>query len=976
MALVKKTQRSFAGGMLDKDLTGRQDLAKYSQGCLVLENFRVRKQGNVVKRPGTDLVCDITSILRFTSIQAAKLIPLVQERESGLYILITGGKAFLVSPDGMKMGNDTWSRDPSYIAGMYSIEVPFADEDLEMLDYCQSGDTIFFAHRNYPPGKIVYSPTGEDVEEEDESDNNTNRLRYLTYKEIKFGPASDYRPELDTQGTAGSGFPSGESTKYEEYCVTAVNGDVESLPSEPVAVLHSLPWSTEASIAVKIKDDAESAKWDHFNVYKKAGATFGLIGATSALSEEAATTPEIEFDGDTKYPNNNTVAFSWDAFGRGRDDNALSVVVKVEGSQDIADTPGRSYENVKTILVPATVEGGQTTYQTIKFDSILVRQGLAECTVRQVGSGSAAKWKAVSATFHASIAQKLVLKLYDQNDAELCSVELDLGARQTKATSSTSSTAHKTYNFGSQLPNVSSSVSAEDCARLMTEELEKKDPNIRKAKNAVFKLPSVYNLAFSKITIEGFRPYTNEDGEEEWTAAKVLLSGMDFATFGGNRLTFIDDYITPDTSVTPPKSEEHFNETGKYPACVALYQQRLVYASSDDDPFTFWMSSTGDLYNFNVHDYVRAADAIKATTAALEKPRINRMLVQRDLMLFSDGGEWMVGPSAGNAVAPSTISAKLQSVIGIAAWLKPIPVGEDILFCDGSGEALMATRYNFASDGYESTNLAVLSQRLFRNNPIKAMAYAQYPESTIECVLEDGTIASLVYMKEHDVCAWSHHTLGGGWKARDVAANKSVVNGSSHCAFIASRVESGWGKRWAILGLRDIDPNDDTLRGNLRMDAVRLVTVTHGATPPAAGQGGTVVKVGEANDGDTYAYGCVFASVLKTTSPEFTDQETAQMEVKNATESEVRVIDGSDFTVRQPEVPAAKATLMKVPCPVTGFTVAPGDADCRMPLVGNNSRNGSIILEHDGYLPLAVLSVSTSYRVEWANHAEGGGRNE
>ena len=100
------------------------------------------------------------------------------------------------------------------------------------------------------------------------------------------------------------------------------------------------------------------------------------------------------------------------------------------------------------------------------------------------------------------------------------------------------------------------------------------------------------------------------------------------------------------------------------------------------------------------------------------------------------------------------------------------------------------------------------------------------------------------------------------------------------------------------------------------------------------------------------------------------------MEIKNATESEVRVIDGSDFTVRQPEVPTKKATRMRVPCEVgtdgESYTLAPGDADCRMPLVGTNSRNGSVVLEHDGYYPLAVLSVTTSYRIEYANHANGG----
>jgi len=964
MALLKKTQRSFAGGQLDKDLMGRQDLAKYSQGCRVLENFKVRKQGNVIKRSGTDLVCDFTNILRFTAVQTAKLIPLVQDRDDGRYILMTGGHAYLVSDKGVKTHYGTWTREPVYLLA-YSIPIPFADEDLQMLDWCQSGDTVFFAHRNYPPGKIVYSRAIETVEGE-ELDNST-----LAYEKIEFGPASDYRPEMEPPET--SGFPEGESTKYEEYCVTAVKDEVESLPSEPVAVLHSLPWSTESSVVIRIKDDAESAKWDHFNIYKKAGATFGLIGATSALAGDI-TQPGIEFDGDTKYPNNNDITFSLDAFLRSRDDNSLSAVVKVSGSQGAVYTPGRSYENTKTINVPPTEEDGQTTYRTIDFDSILVRQGLAVCTIEKDESGSVVKWKAVSATFYASLAQKLVLKLFDENDSEICNAEVDLGARQTKATSEGS--ADKTYNFnGSQLPKVSSSVSAEDCARLMAEEIERKDPNVRRAKNAVFKLPSVFGKKLSKITIAGFRPYTNQEGEEEWAAAKVLLSGMEFASFGNNRLSFVDDYITPDTSVTPPKSEEHFNETGKYPACVAIYQQRLVYASSDDDPFTFWMSRTGDLYNFDSHDYVRADDAIKASTAALEAPWINRMLVHRDLMLFSDGGEWQVAPSAGNAVAPSTIAAKLQSAIGCAPWLKPIPLDADIVFCDASGEALLATRYNFASDGYESSNLSVLSQRMFRNNRIMAMAFVQFPEPTIECVLQDGTVASLVYMKEHDVCAWSLQRLGGGWTAFDVAANKSVVGGSSHCAFIARREA---GAKWAILSLRDIDPNDETLAGNLRMDAMRTVTVAHGATPPAAGQGETVVKVGAADGGDTYAVGCTFKSVLKTTSPEFSDKETAQMEIKNATESEVRVIDGSDFTVRQPEVPPQKATRMKVPSPVdetkANFTVELGDADRRMPLVGTNATNGSIVLEHDGYLPLAVLSVSTSYRVEFANNP-GADRN-
>ena len=106
------------------------------------------------------------------------------------------------------------------------------------------------------------------------------------------------------------------------------------------------------------------------------------------------------------------------------------------------------------------------------------------------------------------------------------------------------------------------------------------------------------------------------------------------------------------------------------------------------------------------------------------------------------------------------------------------------------------------------------------------------------------------------------------------------------------------------------------------------------------------------------------------------------MEVKNATEVEVRVIDGSPFTARSADVPEERATPLDVPCPINRssetYTVAPGDADCRLPVTGTNSRNGSVVIRHDGYLPLSILSVTTAYRIEFANHGFGGqdnGRN-
>ena len=1060
MALVKKTQRSFSGGMLDKDLMGRQDLAKYSQGALVLENFKVRKQGNIIKRSGTDLVCDFTRIKgngEGDTIGNAKLIPLVQSRENGFYILITGGRAYLVSPDGVKMSDGTWSREPFHGTGddavvPYSIEVPFDDSDLRMLDWCQSGDTVFFAHRSYPPGKILYS-AGE-----------------LEYERINFRVAQGRQPVIASVTPHGTWGGSGSASKEVEYVVTAVKDGVESAPSVAYAVSYNMPWGQDCGFTITVDSNSVNPDdYDCFYIYKKESDVFGLIGTTSNQTTFLDVSAVFSRSGGSLYPSGYGT-FDKPVHLRDSNENRFASVNKVTNTNVNVNTvnffeySGNNFnmqaykvwrgsaQQVKYLLETYVRQNKGTTTNTstgstsrsataqiqssgsvvfsfgsagITISKFKIRIGSIEHSINhenrvekttiygittskyQYGyayvwmptktSLTSNKWIGQYSEFTASPAKHYVATItFANGDSATANCLSDVDQRVVDTAywvpvSGSSDRFRHTYQTSDYMYSTNG-------ASEVLNRMEGNLPSVGAVVN--FDLESILSARESKtkaitsISISGMR-----DG----VTCDVLVNGLACYQGGKYVYSFTDDYITPDLTITPPKSEDHFLNPGEYPGSVQLYSQRLVYASSEKNPFKFWMSCTGDLYNFDTHEYLRASDAISAETAALEMPRINRMLVHRDLMMFAEGGEWQIAPATGNAITPGTVAAKLQSVVGSAGWLKPIPVGDEIIYCDRSGESLMATKYNFASDGYESSNLSVLSQRLFRNNPIQAMAFAQFPESTLECVLQDGRIASLVYMKEHDVCTWSIHSLGGGWSAKDAATNKSTQNGSSHVAFIAERIETignGEGneagnreRHWAIFALRDIDPDDDTLLGNLRMDAMRIVetnrTIDGARVDPETTQGEIAIRIGEMREGegelirvtkDKWAIGCPFTSVLKTTSPEFSEQETAQMEIKNTTEAEVRVIDGSDFTVRQPEIPNEKATQMAVPCPVDEhdetFTVKPGDADCRMVMTGTNSRNGSVVLEHGGYLPLAILSVTIAYAVEYANHPPRGGEEE
>ncbi len=981
MPLLKKTQRSFSGGQIDKDLTGRQDLAKYAQGCLALENFKVRKQGNVVKRAGTDLAADLSALVNGAG---AKLVPLVQERKSGLYVLLAGRRAYLLSRDGVRLADGTWSRSPTAETAL-AEPVPFDDADLPMLDHCQSGDTLFFAHRAYPPGKLVYAD-GK-----------------LAYARILFRQGQGTPPRIKSVSKLGDKWTGTGGTVHLEYAVTAVKDGVETGMSVPFATEYSAPWDTSGSIRIDIDTDGLApGSWDCFYVYKKEADVFGLIGTTSRqtafvdVSDGFSVSGDLYPPGFTEFDRSVHLRESGNRFASVHAITERTVYTRESGigTTKVWERPGTPTENdtkggVTVCATTRSPTAQRTSGEAFAFSfgaravsSFAVRLGSVAHAVGKVttrrqfymvearpeGSGAtmrpwtvfsedapSTRWEGVSTDFTPSPAKYYRARLTFADGAQSEWFDAEAAVDQTTFDKTEWAAVDGQANVWRRTYAEDDLMYSYDGADKVIERMDAKAPSV--GTTVSFEVPEAHAAkSVTKIEVAGFAD------EAHKTPAAMVVNGLACYQSGRFVGSFTDDYITPDLTITPPKAEDHFLNPGEYPGCVALYSQRLVYAASTKSPFTFWMSCTGDLYNFDRHEYVRASDAITASTSALSMPRINRMLVHRDLMLFADGGEWLVAPSAGNAVAASTIAAKLQSVIGCAPHLKPVAFDSDVLFVDGSGEAMLATRYNFASDGYESQNLTVLSQRLFRNNPIRAFAHAQFPESTVECVLADGSVASLVYMKEHDVCAWSLHRFGGGWKAQDVAANKALVRGTSDVLFLARRTVSA-GTEWAALALRDIDPDDRSLAANLRMDAVRLV---EGETAPPAADGERVVRVGAAK----WAAGHPFASVIRTTSPEFTEQETAQMEVKNATEAEIRVIDGSDFTVRAAAVPEGRATEMKVPCPVDeeAFTVSPGDADCRLPLTGANSRDGSVVLRHDGHLPLTVLSVTTSYRIEYANH--------
>ena len=432
--------------------------------------------------------------------------------------------------------------------------------------------------------------------------------------------------------------------------------------------------------------------------------------------------------------------------------------------------------------------------------------------------------------------------------------------------------------------------------------------------------------------------------------------------------SYEDEYITPDLSITPPVSKEHFAKKGDYPGCAAIYQQRLCLAGSEKEPNGFWMSCVGDLYNFDVHSSIRESDAISAQIAATEFPQINHMVMTKGLLLLCDGAEWEVAPSSGTTLSYKTVSAKMQSWIGCMKSLKPFTLGDEILFVEATGQTVRAIRYNFVSDGYESTDLTVLSQDITRNNPITQMAYQQNPDSLVWCTLADGTIAVLVYMKEHEMVAWGRHVLGGGFKARGVASSKALYNGTTDVMLLVER-----GGDYRLWRVKDDNPAG-TAAVQVTMDGTRYFDPCAPTEEEDPDEDAELVGCGW----NVEATGHPFTARMVTVRPESDPRETVRYEIQNATEVELAVLDGSTFKVRGFGLDPKYDRQVELEPEVEEETggVALKTADVRKTLYGANRRDGRIELTHEGVWPLTVLTMTTTYQVELANNPPKEGQKD
>lgn len=229
-------------------------------------------------------------------------------------------------------------------------------------------------------------------------------------------------------------------------------------------------------------------------------------------------------------------------------------------------------------------------------------------------------------------------------------------------------------------------------------------------------------------------------------------------------VSFNDSNLVPDLSKTPPIYDNVFNSANNYPSSVTYMEQRRVFAGTNNEPQTVWMTRSGTESDMSYSIPTRDDDRVKFRVAALEMNRIRHMLPLVDLMLLTNSTEFRVTSINKDAIAPNSLSVSAQAYVG-SSDVQPKIVNNTLLYCAERGGHVYEIAYDWQYGGFRTGDISVRSPHLFDGHGIFDMAYSKAPLPVVWFTSSSGALLGLTYLPEQQVGAWHRHTTDGAFES-------------------------------------------------------------------------------------------------------------------------------------------------------------------------------------------------------------------
>lgn len=431
-------------------------------------------------------------------------------------------------------------------------------------------------------------------------------------------------------------------------------------------------------------------------------------------------------------------------------------------------------------------------------------------------------------------------------------------------------------------------------------------------------------------------------------------------------LTFKDEGVTPDLSITPPNIKPTFTGAGNYPAAVSYYQQRRVFGGTLTQPQNVWMTRSGTESNITYSLPSRDDDSLSFKVAARESNIIRHIVPLQDLILLTSSAEWRLDGSNG-PLTPSNIQVGPQSYVGCSET-QPIIVNNSLLYAAARGGHVREMGFSQDAGGYITGDLSLRATHLFDTLTINDMAYSKAPIPFCWMVSSSGKLLGFTYIPEQQVGAWHQHdTINGAFESIAVVAEgeedvlycvvRRTINGQSvrYVERLHTRAFDDQEDAFFVdCGLTYSGAPADTISGLNHLEGQEVAILIDGAVHPRRTVTGGSIQLDV--EGSTIHIGLPITADLKTLPLAFETGGMGQGRVKNVNKVWLRVFRSSGIYVGSSIVRLTEAKQRTTE--PWGSPPALKTEEIEIMVEGDWTDSGAICVRQADPLPLTVLSMS------------------
>lgn len=249
-------------------------------------------------------------------------------------------------------------------------------------------------------------------------------------------------------------------------------------------------------------------------------------------------------------------------------------------------------------------------------------------------------------------------------------------------------------------------------------------------------------------------------GAEKYGVYRRINGIYYFVNFAGST-TFADDGITPDFGRTPPAERDPFDGATNRPATGAYVQSRLFMGNLLSNTEIIHGSQIGNFKNFNKSEPILSSNTVSFNLPGRTVNEIRHLVDLKKLVVLTSNGEWSCSGNSAGIIVPGEVNPTQHGYNG-SSHLRPIIIGETIVYVQAQGSKIRDLFLDFEEVGYKGTDISVWGSHLLDKYEIIDWAYEKEPHSIIWAVRDDGIVVGVTYIRDQKLIAYHRHDFTNG----------------------------------------------------------------------------------------------------------------------------------------------------------------------------------------------------------------------